>query len=182
MSNPSDTIAVDSRTSEPAEPVVARLRRHGRILVFPSIALIVLAGAAGYVPSLLTEAWMVAPFWIVTIALAFVLWLLPLFTWMGSRVIITSRRVVVYNGLWVRTRQEILCARIHDVTVRRSAVQGIFGSGDVLLNTGAEKPIRLHDLPKPNLVLSALSDLVEKNAPLRTQLRREDSRWNTDEI
>ena len=181
MSNPTDTIAVAPLTPEQAEPVVARLRRHGRVLVLPSLALIVLAGIAGYVPSLLTEEWMLILFWIVTSALVLLLWLLPLITWMGGRVIITTRRVIVYNGFLVRTRQEILCARIHDVTVRRTAVQGVFGSGDVLLNTGAEKPIRLRDLPKPNLVLSALTDLVEKNAPLRTQLRREDSRWNTGE-
>jgi uncharacterized membrane protein YdbT with pleckstrin-like domain len=182
MPNQTDTVAIDPLSPEKAEPVVARLRRHGRVLVLPSIALIVLAGTAGYGPSLLTEEWMVTPFWIATSTLVLLLWLLPLITWMGSRVIITTRRVIVYNGLFVRTRQEILCARIHDVTVRRTAIQGTFGSGDVLLNTGAEKPIRLRDLPKPNLVLSALTDLVEKNAPLRTQLRRDDSRWNTDEI
>jgi len=182
MSNPTDTMAIGSLTPEPVEPVVARLRRHGRILVFPSIALIVLAAVAGYVPSLLTEDWMLAPFWIVVVFLVLILWLVPLIAWMGSRVIITTRRVVVYHGFFVRSRQEILCARIHDVTVRRSPIQGMFGSGDVLLNTGAEKPIRLHDLPKPNLVLAALSDLVEKNIPLRTQLRRDDERWNTDEI
>ena len=182
MPNPTDTVAIVPLTPEQAEPVVARLRRHGRVLVFPSIALILLAGIAGYGPSLLTEEWMLTPFWIVTAALVLLLWLLPLITWMGGRVIITTRRVIVYNGFLVRTRQEILCARIHDVTVRRTAIQGVFGSGDVLLNTGAEKQIRLRDLPKPNLVLSALTDLVEKNAPLRTQLQRDDSRWNTDEI
>jgi uncharacterized membrane protein YdbT with pleckstrin-like domain len=182
MSNPTDTIAMQPLTPEQAEPVVARLRRHGRVLVFPSLAIIGLAAAAGYVPSLLTEPWMTVPFWILVVALALFVWLLPLLTWLSSRVVITTRRVVVYSGFMVRTRQEILCARIHDVTVRRTAVQSIFGSGDVLLNTGAEKPIRLRDLPKPNLVLSAITDLVEKNAPLRTQLRRDDSRWNTDEI
>jgi uncharacterized membrane protein YdbT with pleckstrin-like domain len=182
MSNPTDTIAITPLTPEQAEPVVARIRRHGRVLVLPSLVLIVAAGAAGYVPSLLTEQWMFVTFWVVAAAVVLLLWLLPLISWMGSRVIITTRRVVVYNGFFVRTRQEILCARIHDVTVRRNAIQGIFGSGDVLLNTGAEKPIRLRDLPKPNLVLAALTDLVEKNAPLRTQLRRDNSRWHTDEI
>ena len=182
MSNQTDTMAIHPPKPEPVEPVVARLRRHGRILVLPSVALIVLAAIAGYVPSLLTEEWMLTPFWIVVVFLVLILWLVPLVAWMGSRVIITTRRVVVYHGFFVRSRQEILCARIHDVTLRRSAIQGMFGSGDVLLNTGAEKPIRLHDLPKPTLVLAALSDLVEKNIPLRTQLRRDDSRWNTDEI
>ena len=182
MSNPTDTVVVTPLTKEQTEPTVARLRRHGRVLVFPALAFIGLAAAAGYVPSLLTEQWMAVSFWILLGLLVVFLWLLPLTTWLSGRVIITSRRVVVYSGFVVRTRQEIVCARIHDVTVRRTAIQGMFGSGDVLLNTGAEKPIRLRDLPKPNLVLSAVTDLVEKNAPLRTQLRRDDSRWNTDEI
>jgi hypothetical protein len=49
-----------------------------------------------------------------------------------------------------------------------------------LLNTGAETPIRLYDLPKANLVLSALSELVDSHAPLSAQLRRDDQRWTSE--
>ncbi|MEY4533476.1 MAG: hypothetical protein RI926_1245 [Actinomycetota bacterium] len=79
-----------------------------------------------------------------------------------------------------RSKQEVLFGRIHDVTVRQNAVQAVFGAGDLLLNTGAETPIRLFDLPKANLVLSALSELVDSQTPLSAQLRRDDQRWTND--
>jgi hypothetical protein len=44
--------------------------------------------------------------------------------------------------------------------VRRSAGQMLFGSGDILLGVGAEQPVRIHALPRPNLVLAALTELV----------------------
>lgn len=88
--------------------------------------------------------------------------------------------MIIYRGIFTRTRQEVLFGRIHDVTVRQNAVQAVFGAGDLLLNTGAEKPIRLYDLPKANLVLSALTELVDKQSPLSAQLRRDDQRFTQD--
>jgi hypothetical protein len=41
----------------------------------------------------------------------------------------------------------------------------IFGSGDLLLGVGAEKPVRIHALPRPNLVLAAITELMHGVAP-----------------
>lgn len=161
------------------EPVIARLRRHGRILFLPSLALIGVATAVGAFLPRLSEAWMIITFWVLALVALLGLWALPLIAWLGTRVVLTSRRVIVYHGVLVRSRQEILFSRVHDVTVRQNAVQAAFGAGDVLLNTGAEKPIRLYDLPKANLVLSAITELVDGQSPLSAQLRRDDARWGT---
>lgn len=160
-----------------AEPAIVRIRRHGRILVLPTLALIAVATVAGLFSNGFDELWMTITFWIVLAVLLVGLWVLPLVTWLGNRVIFTTRRVIIYRGIFVRSRQDVLLSRIHDVTVRQNAVQAIFGSGDVLMNTGAEQPIRLHDLPKANLVLAALTELVDKQTPLSAQLRKEDNRW-----
>ena len=121
-------------------------------------------------PSRLTETWQVIVFWILSTAALFGLWIIPLLWWLGNRVVITNRRVSIYRGLIVRHRQEILFSRMHDVTVRQNAVQAIYGAGDLLINTGAAEPVRLFDLPKANLVLSAMTELVDQQAPLARQL------------
>lgn len=164
-----------------SEPTVVRLRRHGRILLLPTIALVVLGVVAGMFVNGFSEWWITMIFWIVIALGVVLLWLLPLITWLGNRVILTSRRVIIYRGVFVRSRQEIMLSRIYDLTVRQNAVQAVFGAGDLLLNTGAEVPIRLHDLPKANLVLSAMNELVEKQIPLSAQLRKDSQRW-TGEI
>jgi uncharacterized membrane protein YdbT with pleckstrin-like domain len=159
------------------EPVIARLRRHGRILLLPALAFIGVVTAWGAVAPRLSELWMVVVFWIVTGSALVGLWFIPLIAWLGNRVVLTPRRVIVHQGVLVRSRQEVMLSRVHDVTVRQNAVQAVFGTGDVLLNTGAEKPVRLYDLPKANLVLSAINELVDAQAPLSAQLRRDDARW-----
>jgi len=159
------------------ETVIARLRRHGRILLLPALAFIGIVTAWGAIGPRLSELWQVILFWVLSLLALIGLWILPLIVWLGNRVVITSRRVIVHQGTLVRSRQEIMLSRIHDVTVRQNAVQAVFGTGDVLLNTGAEKPVRLFDLPKANLVLAVVNELVDSQAPLSAQLRRDDARW-----
>ncbi|MEJ1229355.1 MAG: hypothetical protein WDM88_00085 [Galbitalea sp.] len=66
----------------------------------------------------------------------------------------------------VRVRQELLHSRGYDVTVRKNGVQGLFGSGDVLINTDLGRPVVLRDVPDANLVQAALHDLMEANQNL----------------
>ena len=70
-------------------------------------------------------------------------------------------------GLMVRTRQELLHSRGYDVTVRQNGMQQLFRSGDVLINTGLDRPVVLHDVPSAALVQSALHELMERGAGRR---------------
>ncbi len=177
-----DTVVVAPVKAETAEPTIARLRRHGRFLFMPTLALIGLAVAWGYFITGFPETWMTITFWIASGILAVFLFVFPLITWLGNRTIITSRRVIIYQGFFVRTRQEVLLSRIHDVTIRRNAFQGMFGAGDVLLNTGAAAPVRIYDIPNASLVLSALTELVDAQVPVSAKMRRDEARWGTAEI
>lgn len=182
MPSQNETVIVAPVSQEPGEPTIARLRRHGRFLFMPTLALIGLAVAWGYFITGFPELWMTLTFWIASGILAIFLFLFPLITWLGNRTIITSRRIIIYQGFFVRTRQEVLLSRIHDLTIRRNAFQGMFGSADVLLNTGAAAPVRIYDVPNASLVLSALTELVDAQTPVSAKMRREEGRWGTAEI
>lgn len=145
------------------EAVVARLRPHARRLVFPSIALVVVAVAAGYFYGSLPESWQNLVIVGAAIVLIFVLWLAPLLAWLGTQYTVTTRRVVLRTGFFVRVRQEMLHSRGYDVTVRKGALQTLFGSGDVEVNTGLDHPVVLRDVPHADLVQSALHDLMESS-------------------
>jgi len=144
-----------------AERVVARLRRHGRVLVLPSLALLAVCGAAGYFTGRFPEAWQNLLVIAGAAVLALVLFLLPLFAWLTTRYTITSRRVIVRRGFLVRERRELLHSRGYDVTVRRGWLQSLFRSGDVSVNTSTERPLVLRDVPRASLVQGALHDLIE---------------------
>ncbi|QNO38938.1 PH domain-containing protein [Protaetiibacter sp. SSC-01] len=156
---------------------MARLRSHGRALVLPCVVLVADAAALGYFGGTLPEAWQN---WLVlagAVLVAVVLFLLPLIAWLGRNYTITTRRIVLRGGVFVRTRQELLHSRGYDVTVRKNGLQGMFGSGDVLINTGLEHPVVLRDVPGANLVQATLNDLMELAVnPVATRRQREQSR------
>ena len=53
----------------------------------------------------------------------------------------------------------------YDVTVKKSWVQSAFGTGDVYLGAGAEKPLVMRDIRNADLVQEVLHDLMEDVPP-----------------
>ena len=147
------------------ERVIAKLRRHGGALVWPALAFIVLTSAGGFTLGYLPETWMQLALWIAYLALVIALVILPWMSWLASTVVITTHRIIISQGLFNRSRREILLLRVQDVSVRRSAGQMIFGAGDLLLGVGAQEPVRIHALPRPNLVLAAITELLHGVTP-----------------
>ncbi len=144
---------------------IAKLRHHAGSLLWPALGFIVFTSAAGFAAGYFPDAWMQIALWSIYGILVIAFVIVPWLRWLASSITITSHRVVLAQGLLVRSRREILLMRVHDVTLRRSAGQMLFGSGDILLGVGAEQPVRIHAVPRPNLVLAALTDLVHASSP-----------------
>lgn len=160
---------------EPApEEVIARLRPHGRVLFWPSVALIVVCGLAGVFHGRLDEAWQNQAVLIAAAVLVILLWVIPLVAWLGRHYTITTRRIIIRRGLFVRTRQELMHTRGYDLTVRKNGVQSMFGSGDVLINSGLDRPVVLWDVPGADLVQSTLHDLMEENISAVARMRQQE--------
>ncbi|GAB3605461.1 hypothetical protein GCM10027413_08700 [Conyzicola nivalis] len=165
-----------STESRVPEAVVARLRPHGRALFWPSLALILILGATGYFYGTFDEDWQNLAVLGAALLLGILLWLLPLLHWLGRHYTITTRRIVLRSGFFVRMRQELLHSRGYDVTVRKNAMQAVFRSGDVLINTGLDTPVVLRDVPAANLVQAALHDLMEHSQnPVAARRQQEQS-------
>lgn len=145
------------------ETVVTRLRSHGRAMFWPTLFLAAVAGATGYLAGTFDEQWQNLALLIVAAVLIALGWLLPFGRWLARNYTITTRRIVLRSGLLVRIRQELLHSRGYDVTVRKSALQALFRSGDVRINTGFDTPVILRDVPSADLVQAALHDLMEAN-------------------
>ncbi len=162
------------------ESVVARLRPHSRALFWPSLALIADFSAAGYLFGRFSAEWENLAVVLGALVLAFLLWLLPLLSWLGRNYTLTTRRIVLRSGLLVRVRQELLHSRGYDVTVRKTSLQSLFGSGDVQINTGLDRPVVLRDVPSADLVQAALHDLMEAQNAVAGHRQQEASRGNDE--
>jgi uncharacterized membrane protein YdbT with pleckstrin-like domain len=169
--------------SEPATPesVVARLRPHGRALFWPTVALLLIVGATTYFFGRFPEEWENLALLGVAALLALLLWIVPLLLWLGRNYTITTRRIILRSGFIVRVRQELLLSRGYDVTVRKNGLQSVFGSGDVQINTGLERPVVLRDVPGADLVQAALHDLMEANQSMIAAHRQQDASRSPDE-
>jgi membrane protein YdbS with pleckstrin-like domain len=177
------TSSPDGTPAQPAQPperVVARLRPNARRLFWPSLVLILTAGALGFLAGRVGEVWEVVLLWSSVAAVVLLLFLLPLAAWLSRRYTITTRRLIIRHGFFVRVRQELLHSRGYDVSVRRTWLQSVFRSGDVLINSGLDHPVVLKDVPKADQVQRALSELMDHSQTV-VAVRRQQSESVTDE-
>jgi uncharacterized membrane protein YdbT with pleckstrin-like domain len=168
----------DGMTDEPPpELVVARLRPHARRLVRPAVTVVLAAAAGGFGFGVFRAelAWLNVVVAVVAVALVVLGGVVPLLRWLSQRYVVTTRRLVVVQGLGTRTRRELLHSRGYDVTVRRRGAQGLFRSGDVLVFPGDDPALVLADVPHADLVVAVLHDLVEAHEARR---RHREPDWD----
>ncbi len=164
--------------ASPVEPehLIASLRSHGRAQFWPSVVLIGTVGAITYFYGHFPDAWQNLAILVSGVLIILLFWLLPLLHWLGRRYTITSRRIVLRHGFFIRVRQELLHSRGYDITVRKNALQSLFGSGNVRINTGLDRPVVLRDVPNADLVQGALHDLMERSMnPIAARRQAEES-------
>lgn len=171
----------DTAAPVQTERVVARLRPHARVLFWPTLLLITVCAATGYFSGQLPEQWETIALLSGAALTIVLLWLLPLIFWLNHQYTITTRRIIFKQGVFVRTRQELLHSRGYDLTVRRNWIQSAFRSGNVLINSGLEHPLVLKDVPKADLVQRVLHDLMESSQTLTGSRRQGQQSTLADE-
>jgi len=145
------------------ELLVARFRSHARGLLLPALVLIATAGGVGFLHGNLPE-----PFedWMLLAAAGIVvlmLVVLPYLFWVSRTCTITTRRVIVREGLGARRRRELSHLRGYSIGVRRGPMQRLWGAGTITLSNGVDEPLRLRNVPMVALVHEVLADQVEVN-------------------
>jgi len=148
----------------PAEELlIARFRGHARALVWSALLLIAVAGATGFFYDNLPagfENWM-----LLAVAAALILFgvVIPFMVWASRTYAVTTRRVVVREGLGARRSREMSHVRGYSIGVRRGIVQRMWGAGTITLSNGVDTPLRLANVPNVTLVHEALADQIEVN-------------------
>ncbi|WP_244303249.1 PH domain-containing protein [Leucobacter coleopterorum] len=128
------------------EIVVVRFRRHGSRLVLPVLVLVAVAAATGYWVGGLPNAWMNIAAAAGAALLALLFGIVPILIWLTRRTTITTRRIILRSGFFVRHRTEVMLARVREVKSSRTLAQRMRGSGDVVLLHGIDRTV-LSDVP-----------------------------------
>lgn len=145
------------------ERLIARFRSHARKLMWSALLLIGVCGATAYFYNNLPspfENWMLLAAAAVLILVGVVL---PYLVWSSRTYTVTTRRVIVRDGLGSRSRREFAHTRGYSIGVRRGLLQRLWGAGTITLTNGVDAPLRLINVPHVNLVNEVLADQIEVN-------------------
>jgi uncharacterized membrane protein YdbT with pleckstrin-like domain len=142
------------------ERVVVHKHPHWKMLLFPVMALLVIVGLGSYLAALVAgSSWQ--PYgWIGLAVLDGIglVWLtvVPLLRWRTTHFVLTTRRVLVREGILSRSGIDIPINRINTVQFRHSLIDRILGCGTLIIESASDEPLEFDGIPQVERIHSLL--------------------------
>ena len=144
------------------ETIVTIFRPHWKLLVLPTIWLILLSALWG------TVIWYFdTGIWGFVVYLPFVLWFVayPLLLWRAMLYVLTSERLMTRHGLISKSGIEIPLESITNVNFSQTVLERIIGAGDLLVESaGTSGQSRFRDIPHPDRFQTELYRIREERS------------------
>lgn len=145
------------------EVVVRHMHTHVKSLL-PAIAveilLLVAASIGSYFVPADARTWALAAIWIAVAILSIPALIIPWIKWSSTTFTITTKRVITRTGIIKRTGHDLPLTRISDIQMEKDLQDRFFGCGTLALQTSADDPLLLHDVPKVEMVQVEISNLL----------------------
>ncbi len=173
-------MGISRKTLGEGEEVVLHMHTHGKVLVWPVVALVLLGAALGVGIALLSADTQPGGPWIVVgLFVILVLWLvlLPFLRWLTTTYTVTDRRIITRRGILNKTGHDLPLRRINNVNYHRSLTDRMLGCGTLVLETAAGRPLAMHDLPDVERVHVTINNLLYERDDARTD---DDGSFNGD--
>jgi uncharacterized membrane protein YdbT with pleckstrin-like domain len=135
----------------PGEQIVMHKHPHWKMLVVPVVVLLLVVGIGTFLAALVrTQDW--APWaWLVlaVAGLAAIGWWTvgPVVRWRTTHFVVTTRRVLVREGLVSRHGIDIPMSRINSVQFRHTIVERLLGCGTLVIESASDEPLEFDDVP-----------------------------------
>ncbi|MFT4157014.1 MAG: PH domain-containing protein [Microbacterium sp.] len=143
------------------ELLIAKFRGHARRLFWSALVLIAVFGATAYFYDNLPTGWENWMLLAAAGAIVLVFVIVPYIVWYSRSVTVTTRRVIVKQGIGSRSRRELSHARGYAISVHRGILQRLWGTGTISLTNGVDAPLKLVNVPNVTLVHETLADQIE---------------------
>lgn len=154
------------RLLNPDEDVVFDLHPHWKALVVPTLLAPVIVFVASFGASKIPEGdnqgilrWAIA-----ALAVFAFVWLVvvPYVRWYTTHFVLTTRRVLMREGLIARKGRDIPIFRINDVTFEHTVLERILGAGTLVVESAGERgQVTLSDIPHVEDVQRQIYSLID---------------------
>lgn len=146
------------------EHVVIHTRTHGKALIWPVTALLLVGALVGAGEAVLPLNWRPAGSVVVAgLGAVAAIWLAlrPFLRWLTTTYTVTTRRLITRSGILHRHGKDLPLMRVSDVAYDSSLVDRMFGCGTLIVQTASDSgPITLVDVPDVQEVHLAVSELI----------------------
>ncbi len=151
------------------EHVVVHSHPHFKMLIFPTLALLVTVGAGVWLAILAQAA---ASPWnsvgliavgVVGLVLLIWLFLVPFVRWRTTHFIVTTDRLIAREGVLKRTGIDIPMGRINSVQFEHGLLDRVFGCGTLIIESASDEPLRFEDIPHVERVHTVIYREVNDN-------------------
>lgn len=145
------------------ERVIVHVRTHWKALIVPALVGLI-SIAAGAVGTLFMwqnpGPWAVLVLWVLAGGV-FIVWsFVPWLRWLTSTYTITDRRIITRKGILNKTGHDLPLGRIANVQYEISLSDRILRCGTLILETAAEAPVQLPDIPDVERVHVTMTELL----------------------
>lgn len=142
------------------ERVVLHTHHHGKMLAGPVLVLLLVVAVCGFLAAVVREQTWAPVAWIalaaVGAALVVRLTLLPVIRWRTTHFVVTTRRVLVREGVLSRTGIDIPMSRINSVQFRHTVLERVLGCGTLVIESASDEPLEFTDVPRVEKVHALL--------------------------
>ncbi len=133
------------------ERVVVHRHPHWKMLVIPVLVFLLTVGVAVYLAALVRNQGWAPAGWIGLAVLAAGLVgrlsVAPLVRWRSTHLVVTTRRVLVREGMLSRRGIDIPMSRINSVRFRHTIVERLLGCGTLVIESASDEPLEFDDVP-----------------------------------
>ena len=142
------------------EQVVVHRHPHWKKIVLPVLALLLVAGLGSYLAALSAAQTWASWSWlaIAGIGVVVVVWLtvIPVIRWRTTHFVVTTRRVLVREGVLTRKGMDIPMGRINSVQFRHNIIERMVGCGTLIIESASDEALEFDDIPGVEQVYALL--------------------------
>ncbi len=142
------------------EQIVMHKHPHPKILILPVLVLLVVVAAGSFLAAVLSaQTW--APWaWLALgvtgLALVVRYTVVPFLRWRTTHFVVTTRRVLVREGVLSRQGIDVPMSRINSVQFHHTVVERLLGCGTLVIESASDEPLEFTDVPNVERVHALL--------------------------